>query len=261
MLKALLQTLCLAGLSMAALGTMTPITRAERSIDPTDSLPPGWSERLSQEWGKPYFRELQGFLQMERNLSVPIYPAATHVFRALQSLDFEKVRVVILGQDPYHGPGQAVGLSFAVPEEHRPKPPSLVNIFKEIASDLKVTPDLSKSELLGWVDQGVLLLNTVLTVRANEAFSHRKKGWEIFTDRILTELGARREPLVFVLWGAAAFKKRELIAGRSHLILESAHPSPLSAHRGFWGSKPFSKTNDWLISRGLEPIDWMRSGV
>ena len=239
---------------------MTLNVGATRPLPILDALPPGWSKHLSQEWEKPYFRELQEFLQRERSLSVPIYPAATHVLRALQLLDYEKVRVVILGQDPYHGPDQAVGLSFAVPADLRPKPPSLVNIFKEIATDLKVTPDLSNSELLGWVDQGVLLLNTVLTVRANEAFSHRDKGWEIFTDRILSELGARGEPMVFVLWGAAAQKKKALIEGRGHLILESAHPSPLSAHRGFWGSKPFSKTNDWLSSRGLEPIDWTRSG-
>jgi uracil-DNA glycosylase len=215
---------------------------------------------LSPEWEKPYFRELQNFLQEERDSSVPIFPPESLVLRALQMLDYEEVRVVILGQDPYHGAGQAIGLSFAVPTELRPKPPSLVNIFKEIASDLQVTPDVTKSDLLGWVDQGVLLLNTVLTVRANEAFSHRKKGWETFTDRIISELGARESPLVFVLWGAAAQKKKGLIAGRGHLILESAHPSPLSAHRGFFGSKPFTKINAWLVSRRLEPIDWMRSG-
>jgi len=239
---------------------MTPVAKPESSLKTPRGLPILWRERLSQEWDKPYFLQLLSFLEEQRALDVAVYPAASDVLRALQLLDYDRVRVVILGQDPYHGAGQALGLSFAVPESLRPKPPSLVNIFKEIASDLQVKPDIAKSDLLGWVDQGVLLLNTVLTVRANEAFSHRKQGWEIFTDRIISVLGAREKPLVFVFWGAAAQKKKALLSDRGHLVLESAHPSPLSAHRGFFGSKPFSKANAWLIAQGLEPIDWARSG-
>ena len=239
---------------------MTPVAKPESSLKTPRGLPILWRERLSQEWDKPYFLQLLSFLEEQRALDVAVYPAASDVLRALQLLDYDRVRVVILGQDPYHGAGQALGLSFAVPESLRPKPPSLVNIFKEIASDLQVKPDIAKSDLLGWVDQGVLLLNTVLTVRANEAFSHRKQGWEIFTDRIISVLGAREKPLVFVFWGAAAQKKKALLSDRGHLVLESAHPSPLSAHRGFFGSKPFSKANAWLIAHGLEPIDWARSG-
>jgi len=224
-----------------------------------DNLPPAWKLRLGAEGNKEYFKNLVAFLNTERSKKEKIFPEPQHVLRALQLVDFDNVRVVILGQDPYHGPGQAIGLSFGVPASLKPKPPSLVNIFKEIASDLKESVDPTQSELTGWAEQGVLLLNTVLTVRAGEAFSHREKGWEVFTDKIIGELGLRREPIAFVLWGAAAQKKKPLLRGDTHLILESAHPSPLSAHRGFFGSKPFSKINAWLRDRGESPIEWTRT--
>ncbi|MEO5667698.1 MAG: uracil-DNA glycosylase [Bdellovibrionota bacterium] len=238
---------------------MTTSIETSREAQFPDNLPPGWRARLAPEKDKDYFKRLVNFLNSERRANAKVYPDSSQILRALQKLDFDDVRVVILGQDPYHGAGQAIGLSFAVPSSLKPKPPSLVNIFKEIASDLKVEVDVSKSELSGWVAQGVLLLNTVLTVRAGEAFSHRDKGWETFTDKVISELGARKTPLVFILWGAAAQKKKALIVNKEHLILESPHPSPLSSHRGFFGSKPFSKSNDWLKHRRQEPIDWTRS--
>jgi uracil-DNA glycosylase len=234
-------------------------TASERTASFPENLPPGWRERLSAEKDKEYFRQLVAFLKKEQRAKAQVFPASGNVLRALQSLDYADVKVVILGQDPYHGEGQAMGLSFAVPNSLKPKPPSLVNIFKEIASDLKVQVDPTKSELTGWVEQGVLLLNTVLTVRAHQAFSHRDKGWELFTDKVISELGRREEPMAFILWGAAAQKKKALLADRGHLLIESPHPSPLSASRGFFGSRPFSKTNIWLESRGLKPIDWSRT--
>lgn len=222
-------------------------------------LPAGWRARLGAEKDQPYFQALLAFLKLEAQAGELVYPHSAETLRALHSVDFDQVRVVILGQDPYHGAGQAVGLSFAVPNELRIKPPSLMNIFKEIQTDLNVKLDPRQSDLSGWVQQGVLLLNTVLTVRAGEAFSHRKQGWEIFTDKIIAELGSRPEPMVFVLWGAAAQKKKALLQNPAHLILESVHPSPLSSHRGFFGSRPFSQTNTWLQAQGLEPIDWTKT--
>lgn len=224
-----------------------------------ENLPQGWRQILAPEKERDYFKNLVRFLQSERQAQASVYPRSEHTFRALELLDFNAVRVVILGQDPYHGPGQAVGLSFAVPNSLKPKPPSLMNIFKEIASDLNVEIDTSQSELTTWVKQGVLLLNTVLTVRGGQAFSHRDKGWEVFTDRIIAELGARKNPIAFILWGAAAQKKKALISNRAHFILESAHPSPLSSHRGFFGSKPFSTVNGWLSSEGLAPVEWVHT--
>jgi len=224
-----------------------------------ENLPAGWRKILAPEKDRDYFRKLENFLQSEKKSRATVYPASENILRALQLLDFEDVRVVVLGQDPYHGMGQAVGLSFAVPNHLKPKPPSLMNIFKEIASDLNVKIDPSQSELTNWVKQGVLLLNTVLTVKAGQAFSHRDKGWEVFTDRIIEELGARKQALVFILWGAAAQKKKALISNKAHYILESVHPSPLSSHRGFFGSKPFSKTNAWLKAHALDPIDWSQT--
>jgi len=221
-----------------------------------EDLPQGWHKILATELNKDYFQKLIEFLKSEQQACEQVFPANKNILKALQLLDFDSVRVVILGQDPYHGAGQALGLSFAVPNSLKPKPPSLVNIFKEIASDLNVKIDPTQSELTQWVKQGVLLLNTVLTVRAGQAFSHRGKGWEIFTDRIISELGARKDPLVFILWGAAAQKKKILIRNQAHCILESVHPSPLSSHRGFFGSKPFSKSNAWLETSGLQAIDW-----
>ncbi len=211
---------------------------------------------MADEKDKSYFRELTKFLNQEYASGQTIYPDRAHILRALQQLDYDDVRVVILGQDPYHGPGQAIGLSFAVPKELRVKPPSLVNIFKELASDLKVEIKGASSELTGWERQGVLLLNTVLTVRASQAFSHRDKGWETFTDHVISALDAREKPLVFILWGAAAQKKKALLTSGRHLVVESPHPSPLSASRGFFGSRPFSKTNALLEKLGQPTVDW-----
>ncbi|MBS1983459.1 MAG: uracil-DNA glycosylase [Bdellovibrionales bacterium] len=222
-----------------------------------DNLPPGWRALLAPERDKEYFRKLTQFLNAEYKAKRQIFPPRQFILRALQAVDYEQVKVVILGQDPYHGPGQAVGMSFAVPNELQPKPPSLMNIFKEIASDLGVTMDRNGSDLSGWAEQGVLLLNTVLTVRAAQAFSHRDKGWETFTDEIIRKLNDRPQPIIFLLWGSPARKKKELITNRQHLILESAHPSPLSAARGFFGSKPFSKINELLVKKlKAAPIDW-----
>jgi uracil-DNA glycosylase len=223
-----------------------------------DNLPPGWKERLAAEKDKDYFKALTSFLSDEYKKGAKVYPARENVLRALREVDFDDVKVVILGQDPYHGAGQAIGLSFAVPNELMPKPPSLGNIFKEISSDIGVDMRGKPSDLSGWVEQGVLLLNTVLTVRASQAFSHRDKGWEQFTDKVIAELGARRDPVVFLLWGSPARKKKALI--KSPLILESPHPSPLSASSGFFGCRHFSKANKLLEQEGKQPIDWARSG-
>jgi uracil-DNA glycosylase len=221
-------------------------------------LPPGWRKLLQNELNEPYFQKLTDFLRSEYQ-SKEVYPAQENVMAALQSVDFDEVRVVILGQDPYHGEGQAIGLSFAVPNRLKPKPPSLKNIFKEIAQDLGCSIDTEKSDLSSWTAQGVLLLNTVLTVRKAEAFSHRDRGWEILTDKIIRHLNSRQKPIVFLLWGAAAQKKKTLITNQQHFILEAAHPSPLSAHNGFLGCKHFSKTNAALTSWGQVAIDWSKT--
>ncbi len=221
-----------------------------------NNLPDGWRAQLKDERDKEYFTKLTSFLRSEYKSGQTIFPPRDRVLRALQSLDYDAVRVVILGQDPYHGPGQAIGLSFAVPNTLTPKPPSLVNIFKEIESDLGKKVDRASSELTHWTAQGVLLLNTVLTVRRAQAFSHRAQGWENFTDRIIRNLNERTDPIVFILWGAPSRKKKELITGKQHRIIESAHPSPLSAHNGFFGSRPFSRANALLAEMGKPPIDW-----
>jgi uracil-DNA glycosylase len=221
-----------------------------------ENLPRGWKSHLAEEKEKDYFRKLTSFLRTETKTGKTIFPSKDHILRALQSLDYEKVKVVILGQDPYHGAGQAVGLSFAVPNSLKRKPPSLQNIFKEIESDLGKKVNPQESELTNWVRQGVLLLNTVLTVREAQAFSHRDQGWENFTDRVIQTLNQRKDPVIFILWGAPARKKKALIDSPPHFIIESAHPSPLSAHHGFLGSRPFSKANAILKKLGKEPIDW-----
>lgn len=226
-----------------------------------DNLPPGWRARLAPEKDKPYFKALTAFLKSEYAGGKKVYPARENVLRALQSVDYDDVRVVILGQDPYHGAGQAIGLSFAVPNELKPKPPSLGNIFKEIASDLKVEMSGKPTDLSGWAAQGVLLLNTVLTVRANQAFSHQGKGWEQFTDHVIGELDQRKKPIVFLLWGSPARKKKELLKSGHHFILESPHPSPLSAHRGFFGNRHFSQANALLEKNHGAAIDWSRTGA
>jgi len=225
-----------------------------------ENLPDGWRKRIGSEKDAPYFKSLTKFLVSEYNSKKLVFPPRDKVLRTLQEVDFEDVRVVILGQDPYHGNGQAIGRSFAVPNDLKPKPPSLQNIYKEIQTDLGLEMDFEKSDLSGWTRQGVLLLNTVLTVRAHQAFSHRKMGWENFTDRVIVELNLRQAPVLFILWGAAAQKKKEIITNSHHYFLSSPHPSPLSASRGFFGSKPFSKANEILVKKmGLNPIDWQKT--
>ena len=215
-----------------------------------------WDELLKDEWDKPYYKSLRSFLIVEYKTET-VYPPAEDIYTALKLTPFSAVKVVILGQDPYHEPGQAEGLAFSV-REGVPKPPSLVNIFKELSEDTGIEAGESGS-LRPWAEQGVLLLNTVLTVRAHQAGSHRGAGWEQFTDRIIELLAARSTPMVFVLWGANAISKKELImehgAGR-HLIITAPHPSPLSAYRGFFGGRYFSRCNYFLTDNGIEPVDW-----
>ncbi len=213
-----------------------------------------WNPVLRGELAKPYWAPLQAFVADERQRHT-VYPPHEDVFAALHLTSFASTRVVILGQDPYHGPRQAHGLCFSV-RRGVAIPPSLLNVFKELNSDLGITTP-GHGNLEAWAEQGVLLLNTTLTVRAGQAASHQGKGWEIFTDEVLRTVAAKEHPVVFILWGASARKKQPLVqaAGR-HVIIESAHPSPLSAHNGFFGSKPFSRTNDALTSAGLPPIDW-----
>ncbi|MBQ2637796.1 uracil-DNA glycosylase [Candidatus Saccharibacteria bacterium] len=211
-----------------------------------------WKVFLKSEFNKPYFRELSEFLKQEYKTKT-IFPPKELVFNAFTT-DLEKVKVVILGQDPYHTPGAAHGLAFSVPSTEK-IPPSLINIYQEIESDLG-THKLRTGNLNAWKKQGVLLLNNVLTVEAHKAGSHRGHGWEIFTEATIKYLNDKKSNLVFILWGRDARSKKPLIDQQKHLILESAHPSPLSAYNGFFGSKPFSKTNAYLREHGLEEIDW-----
>ena len=215
-----------------------------------------WLEALADEFEKPYMKRLEGFLAEEKERGVVIYPPFEDVFCAFCQVPFDKVRVVIMGQDPYHGPGQAHGLSFSVPEGV-PLPPSLQNIFKELKGDLGVSAP-SHGCLTHWAKQGVLLLNATLTVRAGEAKSHHGQGWEIFTDKIVQLLCARKEPLVFLLWGKSALDKFQHISASKgiHLVLTAAHPSPLSAYAGFFGCRHFSQANAFLANAGYAPIDW-----
>lgn len=212
-----------------------------------------WNPLLRSEFDKPYWPALQAFVDEER-AEATVYPPPGEVFAALHLTPYADVRVVILGQDPYHGPGQAHGLAFSV-RPPVPPPPSLANLFKELEADLGIRPPVHGS-LISWTQQGVLLLNTTLTVRARSAGSHQKKGWEIFTDQILRVVNNKPEPVVFVLWGASARSKKRLVDTSRHTIIESPHPSPLSAHRGFFGSRPFSRINQALIAAGQPPIDW-----
>ena len=217
-------------------------------------LEPGWRERLRGEFEQPYMGELKRFLVAERERGRRIFPRGSEWFRALDLTPLERVRVVILGQDPYHGEGQAHGLCFSV-EPGVPPPPSLINIFKELDSDLGIEP--ARHGLLDhWARQGVLLLNSVLTVEMGRAASHRDRGWERFTDAVVAEVNAKPEPVVFLLWGSYAQKKAAFVDEARHLVLKAPHPSPLSAKKGFFGSRPFSKTNEVLKKKGREPIDW-----
>ncbi len=218
-------------------------------------LHPEWLQHLSGEFEQPYMQNLRAFLQQERQAGQTIYPAGDEIFAALNATPLSQVRVVILGQDPYHGPGQAHGLCFSVRRGQRP-PPSLQNIFNELGTDLGL-PRPAHGELTAWTQQGVLLLNSVLTVRAGEAASHQGQGWERFTDRVISVLNAEREGLVFLLWGGYAQRKGRIIDSRRHRVLVAAHPSPLSANRGGWfGCRHFSQANAWLTGRGETPIDW-----
>lgn len=212
-----------------------------------------WNPVLRAELTKPYWPELQRFVAEERSRH-EVYPPADEVFAALHLTPFADVKVLILGQDPYHGPGQAHGLCFSV-RPGVPVPPSLRNIFLELESDLGLPPP-DHGCLDAWARQGVLLLNATLTVRARQAASHQGKGWETFTDEVIRAVAAKPDHVVFILWGASARRKRNLIDGRRHTIIESAHPSPLSAHNGFFGSRPFSRANAALVAAGREPVDW-----
>lgn len=218
-------------------------------------IEPSWKRVLQEEFGKEYFKKLSEFVRSEYQHAI-VYPPPKDIFRAFELCPFEKVEVVILGQDPYHGPRQANGLCFAVHNEVELRP-SLKNIFKEIASDLGRPPEKTKADLEHWARQGVLLLNATLTVRAHSAGSHQKKGWEEFTDAVIRKLSEEREHLVFILWGNYAKAKGAHIDRTKHLVLESAHPSPLSAHNGFFGSRPFSRANEYLISHKKSPIQWI----
>lgn len=215
---------------------------------------PSWLEKVNSEFETTRMKKLKAFLKSETENGKIIYPEAKNYFRALNLTPLDLVKVVILGQDPYHGPGQAHGLCFSVPEGIR-FPPSLQNIFKELKTD--VGRDLPKSgDLSAWAEQGVLLLNSVLTVEKEKPASHQKKGWEEFTDKIISVVNDNNDHVVFILWGAYAQKKADFVDQNRHLILKSVHPSPLSSHRGFFGSKPFSQANQWLITQGKKPIDW-----
>ena len=217
-------------------------------------LEPSWKTRLETEFDAPYMHGLRQFLLERKRGGAVIYPPGEQIFNAMDSTPFDQVKVVILGQDPYHGPGQAHGLCFSV-RDGVAVPPSLLNIYKEITADLGAQPPAS-GNLQHWAEQGVLLLNAVLTVERGQAAAHQGKGWELFTDRIISELNEHREDLVFMLWGSYAMKKGAHIDRARHLVLTAPHPSPLSAHRGFLGCRHFSKSNAWLQQHGQQPIRW-----
>lgn len=218
------------------------------------NLDKSWMQKLRAEMNKEYFQQLCHFIDHEIDQGKTIYPPVDEIFSAFNHTPFDKVKVVIIGQDPYHGPGQAHGLSFSV--KPRVKiPPSLRNIYKELHEDLGIVIP-KNGDLISWADQGVLMLNTVLTVEQGKAGSHHKKGWEKFTDKVIEVLNDEKENLVFLLWGSPAQKKGIKVDEQKHLVLKSVHPSPLSAYRGFFGSKHFSKTNEYLARNKLEPINW-----
>ena len=217
-----------------------------------------WGQYLKEEMAQPYYRQLRQFLIGEYSTK-QVYPDMYSIFNALHYTSYADTKVLILGQDPYHEPGQAHGLSFSVQPNVQPKP-SLVNIFKELETDSGCTVP-NNGCLEPWARQGVLLLNTVLTVQAHRANSHRDKGWEIFTDKIISLLNQREKPVAFILWGSPARRKKAMITNPQHFIVESPHPSPLSAYRGFFGSRPFSKVNKFLESVGEEPINWQLPNI
>jgi len=217
-----------------------------------------WKEVLKEAFSKPYFEQIVYFLKTERMAGKTIYPPGTLIFNAFEQTPFDKVKAVIIGQDPYHGPGQAHGLCFSV-QDGVPPPPSLVNIFKEIQADIGISIPPGKGNLTHWAQQGVLLLNAALTVRANEPFSHSKIGWAIFTDAVIQKISTLKTGIVFLLWGKLAQEKQNLIDETRHHVLKAAHPSPFSADKGFFGCRHFSKTNSLLLQEGRDPIDWMIS--
>lgn len=212
-----------------------------------------WKEKLASEFEKPYFSNLVQFVKNEYATKT-VYPKGSRMFNAFEKTPFDRVKAVILGQDPYHEPGQAHGLCFSV-NDGIPLPPSLQNIYKELQDDLGITP-LASGNLERWAEQGVLLLNATLTVQAHRAGSHQNKGWEAFTDAVIHKIADEKEHVVFILWGSYAQKKGAFINPYKHLVIQSAHPSPLSVYRGFFGSKPFSKTNEYLTRMGQTPIQW-----
>ena len=217
-------------------------------------IEPSWYSLLENEFNKNYFSEIRTFVREAYQKST-IFPPPKLIFNAFNLTPLDKVKVVILGQDPYHGPGQAHGLSFSVPENIKP-PPSLLNIYKELQDDLKKEVNYNNGNLDKWAKQGVFLLNTTLTVEKSKPLSHQKFGWDIFTDKVISVISNELENIVFILWGSFAQSKKEIIDSNKHLILSAPHPSPLSAHRGFFGSKPFSKTNTFLKSKQIDMVEW-----
>ena len=217
-------------------------------------IEPGWKEELQFEFHKSYFQQIVTFLKIEKSQGKTIYPPGSLIFNAFNQTPFSKVKVVILGQDPYHGFGQAHGLSFSVPDGIK-SPPSLINIFKELHKDIGM-PIPTSGNLTKWALQGVLLLNSVLTVRANEPASHAKLGWTNFTDEVISKISKQKEGVIFLLWGKYAQEKQQLIDETKHHVLKAAHPSPFSADKGFFGCRHFSKTNQFLMLSGKDPIDW-----
>ena len=218
-------------------------------------IEPSWKAELKEEFKKPYFLQIATFLKTEKALNKVIYPPGTLIFNAFNQTPFNKLKVVIIGQDPYHGAGQAHGLSFSVQNGIKP-PPSLVNIYKEIQRDIGIAMPKEYGNLTNWAQQGVLLLNAALTVRDGEPFSHAKFGWADFTDRVIQKISDNKKGVVFLLWGKFAQDKQVLIDETKHHVLKAAHPSPFSADKGFFGCKHFSKTNEFLVKEGHQPIDW-----
>ena len=214
-----------------------------------------WLKFIKSEFDKEYMNSIKKSILNFKKSGKIIYPKNNEIFNAINLTDFEKTKVIILGQDPYHGPGQAHGLSFSVKDGIKP-PPSLINIFKEIESDLSINVEKGNGNLTRWAKQGVLLLNSLLTVEKGKPLSHKEIGWETLTDKIIEVLNQNKRGLVFILWGSHARSKKYLISQNKNLVIESAHPSPLSAHRGFIGSKPFSRTNDYLVANNMHPINW-----
>jgi len=214
-----------------------------------------WLKFIKSEFDKEYMKNIKKSILNYKKSGKIIYPKNDEIFNAINLTDFEKTKVIILGQDPYHGPGQAHGLSFSVKDGIKP-PPSLINIFKEIESDLSINVEKGNGNLTRWAKQGVLLLNSLLTVEKGKPLSHKEIGWETLTDKIIEVLNQNKRGLVFILWGSHARSKKNLISQNENLIIESSHPSPLSAHRGFIGSKPFSRTNKYLVKNNMNPINW-----